>query len=55
MPRRRRTATGMDSHKDLARKIAILERELAVQREAMERLKQLSAPKTRAAETRKTA
>ena len=46
MARRRRTGTGIESFEDLARKLEILERELAVQREALEKLKQMgSAPK----------
>lgn len=47
MARRRSPAAGMDSYADLARKAEILERELAVQRQALDRLKQMgSAPKT---------
>jgi hypothetical protein len=42
MARRRRTAAGMDSLQDLARKTEILERELAVQRQAIERLKAMA-------------
>ena len=46
MARRRRTGTGMESFEDLARKLQVLERELAVQRQALERLKQMGpAPK----------
>ena len=46
MARRRRTAAGLESLADLARKAEILERELAVQREALEKLRQLgSAPR----------
>ena len=40
MPRRPRTV-GIESSLDLARKAEILEREMATQREAIERLKQL--------------
>lgn len=43
MTRRRRTAPGMDSFADLAQKIKILEREMAVQRQAMDRLKELGS------------
>lgn len=43
MPRRRRTAAGLESLTDLARKCEILERELAVQREALEKLRQMGA------------
>ena len=43
MTRRRRTAPGMDSFADLAQKLKILEREMAVQRKAMERLKELGS------------
>ena len=43
MARRRRTAAGLESLEDLARKAAILERELAIQRHAIERLKQMAA------------
>ena len=42
MARRRRTAAGLESMEDLARKTEILERELAVQRHAIERLKQMA-------------
>ena len=41
MPRRRRMAQGVESSQDMARKLEVLERELAVQRAAMEKLKQL--------------
>lgn len=41
MPRRRRMVQGVESSQDLARKLEVLERELAVQRTAMERLKEL--------------
>ena len=47
MPRRRRTAAGLESLEELARKAAILERELAQQRHALDRLKQLGAPRKR--------
>jgi len=43
MPRRRRVVQGIESSKDLAHKLEVLERELAVQRAAMEKLKQLGA------------
>jgi hypothetical protein len=43
MTRRRRTAPGMDSLADLEQKVKILEREMAVQRKAMDRLKELGA------------
>ena len=61
MARRRRTAAGLESLDDLARKTEILERELAVQREALEKLRQMSAaarntlPDTLPAAVRKTA
>jgi hypothetical protein len=41
MPRRRRVVQGVESSQDLARKLEVLERELAVQRAAMEKLKDL--------------
>lgn len=41
MPRRRRMVQGVESSQDLARKLEVLERELAVQRIAMEKLKEL--------------
>ena len=41
MARRRRTAAGIESLEDLARKAEILERELAVQRQALEKLRQM--------------
>ena len=41
MARRRRTAAGIESLADLARKSEILERELAVQRQALEKLRQM--------------
>jgi hypothetical protein len=43
MARRSRLAA-LDPLADLAKKMEILERELAVQREAMDRLKELSTP-----------
>jgi len=47
---------GVESLQDLARKIEVLERELAVQRSAMERLKQMGAkPATAHTTGRKTA
>jgi hypothetical protein len=47
MPRRPRTV-GIESAIDLARKAEILERELATQREAIERLKQMGTRPSRA-------
>jgi len=44
MPRRRRTTQGVESQQELASKLEILERELAVQRTAIEKLKELGAP-----------
>ena len=41
MARRRRTAAGFESLEELARKTEILERELAVQRQALEKLRQM--------------
>jgi hypothetical protein len=38
---RRRAAAGMESLEELARKVAILERELKIQRLALDKLKQL--------------
>jgi hypothetical protein len=38
---RRRAAAGMESLEDLARKVAILERELKIQSLALDKLKQL--------------
>lgn len=38
---RRRAAAGMESLEDLARKVTVLERELRVQRLALEKLKQM--------------
>ena len=57
MPRRRRMVQGVESSQDLARKLEVLERELAVQRAAIEKLKQLGADKPAPARTtgRKTA
>jgi hypothetical protein len=56
MPRRRRGVQGVESSQDLARKLEVLERELAVQRAAMEKLKELStSPKKTPAAGRKTA
>lgn len=44
MPRRRRMVQGVESSQDLARKLEVLERELEVQRAAMEKLKLLGTP-----------
>ena len=44
MPRRRRMVQGVESSQELARKLEVLERELAVQRAAMEKLKLLGPP-----------
>lgn len=58
MPRRRRMVQGVESSQDLARKLEVLERELAVQRAAMEKLKLLGASDKAAAarlQRRKTA
>ena len=56
MPRRRRMVQGVESLQDLARKLEVLERELAVQRSAMDKLKQLGAKPDAARTTgRKTA
>jgi hypothetical protein len=41
---RRRVALGLESSADLARKVAVLERELAVQRDALEKLKEMGKP-----------
>jgi len=41
MPRRRRMVQGVESSQELARKLEVLERELAVQRTAMEKLKEI--------------
>jgi hypothetical protein len=46
MARRRRMVQGVESSQDLARKLEVLERELAVQRTAMEKLKQLATAGT---------
>jgi len=47
---------GVESSQDLARKLEVLERELAVQRSAIEKLKQLGAKPVAARTTgRKTA
>ena len=43
MARRRRLAAGIESLEDLARKAEILERELAVQRQALEKLRQMAS------------
>jgi len=40
---RRHSAAGMESLEDLARKVAILERELRTQRLALDKLKQMGA------------
>jgi hypothetical protein len=48
---RRSAAAGLESLEDLARKVAILEQELAVQREALERLRLMGPEAKRAAET----
>jgi hypothetical protein len=56
MPRRRRVVQGVESSQDLARKLEVLERELAVQRTAMEKLKELGpSKKATPASGRKTA
>ena len=60
MPRRRRMVQGVESSQDLARKLEVLERELAVQRAAMEKLKLLgpsakATPEPARAPGRKTA
>lgn len=44
MARRPRTV-GTESSADLARKAEILEREMAVQRDALERLRQMATPR----------
>jgi hypothetical protein len=44
MPRRRRPTAGVESYVELARKLEILERELAVQRNAIEKLKMMGRP-----------
>ena len=51
MPRRRRMVQGVESPQDLERKLEILERELEVQRAAMEKLK-LLGPVEKAAQAR---
>ena len=43
MPRRRRMVQGVESSQDLARKLEVLERELEIQRAAMEKLKEMGA------------
>jgi len=43
MARRHRAAPGMDSIEDLARKIKVLEHEMAQQRKALDRLKQMGS------------
>jgi len=48
---RRPAAAGLESLEDLARKVEILERELAVQRQALEKLKQMGPEPKRAAES----
>jgi hypothetical protein len=45
MARRRRTPVGSDSLEELARKARILEHELAVQREALNKLKEMGSPR----------
>lgn len=54
MPRRRRMVQGVESSQDLARKLEVLERELAVQRTAMEKLKQLRITESDRRATRAT-
>jgi hypothetical protein len=49
MTRRRRTAPGMDSFEDLVRKVKVLEREMALQRKALDRLKQMGSERRVAA------
>jgi hypothetical protein len=49
MPRRPRA--DIESIEELARKVAILERELALQREALEKLKQMGPAPRRAPES----
>jgi len=51
MPRRRRMVQGVESSQDLERKLQILERELEVQRAAMEKLK-LLGPAEKATQAR---
>jgi hypothetical protein len=48
---RRHAAAGMDSFEDLARKVAILERELALQRQALDKLKAMGPAPKRVPET----
>ena len=56
MTRRRRTPPGMDSLEDLAKKVKVLEREMALQRIALERLKAMgSEVRFEASPVRKTA
>ena len=61
MPRRRRMAQGVESSQDLARKLEVLERELEVQRVAMEKLQKMvgtarkATPATARLHVRKTA
>jgi len=43
MTRRRRTAPGMDSFADLAHKVKVLEQEMALQRKALDRLKEMGS------------
>ena len=52
MPRRRRMVQGVESSQDLARKLEVLERELEVQRAAMEKLKLLGTSAKRAPASR---
>ena len=55
---RRHTAAGMESLEDLARKVAILERELRIQRQALDKLKQMGpkrAPDSTAPAAKKSA
>jgi hypothetical protein len=52
MPRRRRMVQGVESSQDLARKLEVLERELAVQRAAMEKLKEMATAKAKPAAAR---
>ena len=54
MPRRRRVVQGVESPQDMARKLEVLERELALQRAAMEKLKELG-PARKVAPRRKSA
>ncbi len=50
MPRRRRSVQGVESSQELARKLEVLERELAVQRAAMAKLKLLGPSEKAAAQ-----